>query len=67
MGEAAVESEVSGDQEAENIRDEDLEEEDGGPFVPTSANQEFAKGTDGSNPADAEPAAFPTANAQPRR
>jgi hypothetical protein len=66
MGEAAVESELSGDQEVENIRDEDLDDEEGGPFVTTSGNQEFAKGSDGSNPADAEPAAFPTANAQPR-
>jgi hypothetical protein len=67
LAEAAVGSEVSGDQEAENIRDEDIAEENGGPFVETTANQEFAKGTDGSNPFDAEPAAFPTANAQPRR
>ncbi len=67
LGEAAVSSETSGDQEAENIRDEDLDEEEGGPFVETSAEQEFAAGTDGSNPADAERETFPTANAKRRR
>ena len=64
LGEAAVASAVSGDQEDENIRDEDLPEESGGPFVTTSARQELARGTDGSNPEDAEPADFPTANAR---
>jgi hypothetical protein len=36
LGEAAVESATSGDQAAENIRDEDLTEEEGGPFIITS-------------------------------
>jgi hypothetical protein len=66
LGEAAVESATSGDQAAENIRDEDLDEEEGGPFVQTSARREFARGSDESNPEDAEPADFPTANA-PRK
>jgi hypothetical protein len=60
LGEGAVASAVSGDQEDENIRDEDVPEEEGGPFVNTSAEQQFAGGIDGSNPEDAEPAAFPT-------
>ncbi len=64
LGEAAVESVTSGDQADENIRDEDLAEEEGGPFVQTSGRQEFASGTDASNPPDAEPAAVPTANAR---
>ena len=64
LGEGSVGSAVSGDQEDENIRDEELAEEDGGPFVTTSARQELARGTDASNPEDAEPAAVPIANAR---
>ncbi|MHB8416741.1 MAG: hypothetical protein ACYDCL_01610 [Myxococcales bacterium] len=60
LGEAAVRSEVSGAQAAEDIRDEDLDEDEGGPFVEASAREELARGTDGSNPKDAEPAPFPT-------
>lgn len=60
LGEAAVESATSGAQADEDIRDEDLEEDEGGPFVTTSARQEFARGVDGSNPRDAERAALPT-------
>jgi len=66
LGEAAVESATSGDQAAENIRDEDVSEELGGPFVITPARREFARGTDPSNPPDAEPAPFPTATTQPK-
>jgi hypothetical protein len=66
LGEAAVESATSGDQAAENIRDEDLSEEEGGPFIVTSARREFAPGTDESNPEDAEPADFPTATSRPK-
>ena len=66
LGEAALESATSGDQAAENIRDEDVDEEAGGPFVETSARKEFAWGADESNPEDAEPADFPTANARPK-
>jgi hypothetical protein len=66
LGEAAVTSATSGDQAAENIRDEDLSEEEGGPFVITPARREFAPGTDESNPADAEPAPFPTATSRPK-
>ncbi len=64
LGEASVEAATSGDHAAENIRDEDFAEEVGGPFVQTSARQEFAGGTDASNPVDAEPAPFPMANAR---
>jgi hypothetical protein len=65
LGEAAVQSATSGDQAIEAIRDEDVSEEVGGPFVPSSARQEFAQGTDDSNPEDAEPADFPTATGRP--
>ena len=67
LGEGAVASATSGDQADENIRDEDLAEEEGGPFVETSARKEFASGTDASNPEDAEPAELPTANARRRK
>jgi hypothetical protein len=66
LGEEVLESATSGDQAAENIRDEDFPEDEGGPFVETTGRQEFAGGTDGSNPADAEPADFPTVS-PPRR
>jgi hypothetical protein len=43
----------------------EVPEEMGGPFVYTSAREEFARGTDKSNPRSAEKEAFPTANAHP--
>jgi hypothetical protein len=66
LGEASVASATSGDQADENIRDEDVSEEVGGPFVPTTAREEFARGTDASNPEDAEPAVFPTTHSTRR-
>jgi hypothetical protein len=48
-----------GEPVAEEQNDEVVPEELGGPFVETSAREEFADGTDESNPADAEPAALP--------
>ena len=66
MGEASVESATSGVQADEDIRDEDVPEDEGGPFVPSSGRKEFAHGTDASNPKDAEPADFPTPNRRRR-
>jgi hypothetical protein len=43
----------------------EVSEEMGGPFVYTSAREEFAKGIDKSNPRSAEKEAFPLANAHP--
>ncbi len=60
LGEASVESATSGDQADQNIHDEEVPEETGGPFVETDADEELADDEDESNPADAEPAAFPT-------
>src|SRR5713226_8724453 len=60
LGEEFVESATSGEQAAQDIRDEEVPEESGGPFVETSGRSEFAHGTDASNPKDAEPAPFPT-------
>jgi hypothetical protein len=62
LGEATVASATTGDQADEAIRDEDVPEEVGGPFVTTTAREEFALGPDASNPIDAEPAPFPTVN-----
>ena len=46
----------------------EVTEEQGGPFVPSSGKQEFAKGTDASNPRGARKEAFPTPNAiRPQR
>jgi hypothetical protein len=41
--------------------EEVVDEEIGGPFVTTSAREEFAEGTDESNPADAEAEPLPRA------
>jgi hypothetical protein len=60
LGEEFVESATSGEQAAEDMRDEEVPEESGGPFVETSGNSEFAYGTDASNPKDAERDPFPT-------
>jgi hypothetical protein len=60
MGEAFVRTATSGEQADEDMRDEEVPEERGGPFVETTAREEFARGTDESNPRDAEPAALPT-------
>src|ERR1700687_2787137 len=62
MGEEFVITATSGEQAAEDLRDQNFPEELGGPFVVTSARTEFAYGSDPSNPKDAERAAFPTAN-----
>ena len=60
LGEEFVASATSGEQAAEDMRDEEVPEESGGPFVETSGASEFAYGTDASNPKDAERAPFPT-------
>ncbi|HET6150675.1 MAG TPA: hypothetical protein VFH68_24255 [Polyangia bacterium] len=48
-----------GEPMAEEQNDEVVPEELGGPFVETSGREEFADGTDESNPADAERAPLP--------
>ncbi len=60
LGEEFVQSATSGEQAAQDIRDGEVPEESGGPFVETSGRSEFAYGTDASNPKEAEPAPFPT-------
>ncbi len=63
LGEAFVTTATSGEQADEDIRDQEVPEERGGPFVITPAGREFGRGTDASNPEDAEPAALPTTSA----
>ncbi len=62
LGAEFVRDVTSGNQGVADWRDEETEEERGGPFVITSAAVEMADGVDGSNPIDAEVAAIPTAN-----
>lgn len=59
MGEEVVATATTGEYEAEAVREQDLPEEVGGPFVETSAREEFAHGTDPSNPKGASREPFP--------
>ena len=61
LGEEFVMTATSGEQAAEDLRNQDVPEEVGGPFVETSGSTEFVYGSDPSNPQDAEPSAFPMA------
>lgn len=62
LGEGAVESMTGGDQGAEKLRDEELTEETGGPFVETTADTEFAY--DFAEPIEGEPEPFPVVSPQ---
>jgi len=62
LGAEFVRDVTSGNQSVADWRDEETEEERGGPFVITSGGVEYADGVDESNPIDAEVAAEPTAN-----
>jgi hypothetical protein len=57
--EAVVAMTTGGDQLADHLN-RDVEEDWGGPFVVTSANKEFAAGTDESNIEEATREPFPT-------
>jgi hypothetical protein len=58
LGEGFVLSATSGE-DPEEYYEREREEEEGGPFLETSAHTEFAYGVDESNPEDAEPAPWP--------
>jgi hypothetical protein len=64
LGEDFVGAATSGES-VDDARDEPVPEEDGGPFVTTTAESQFAHGTDGSNPEDAEREPFPTTSSRP--
>ena len=60
LGETFVEDVTGADDAATEHRADDALDDDGGPFVITTGAEEFASGTDASNPADAECEAVPT-------
>jgi hypothetical protein len=65
LAEEFLSSATSGEPSLQENRDNEVTDEAGGPFITTTARQEFAKGIDASNPPGAKKEAFPTANAQP--
>jgi hypothetical protein len=60
LGESVIEKATSGEDDGEDNLDQIVPEEQGGPFVETKAAQEFAHGTDASNPKGAKREPFPT-------
>jgi hypothetical protein len=66
LAEEFLTSATSAEASLPDALDSELPEETGGPFVFSSAKQEFARGTDASNPRNAKKEAFPTPNAVPR-
>ncbi len=59
LGEEVVAEATSAEHEGEDILNQEVPEERGGPFVETSGDQEFARGTDASNPKGASREPFP--------
>jgi hypothetical protein len=66
LAEGFLASATSAEDSLPETFENEVPEELGGPFVPSSGKQEFAKGTDASNPRGAKKEAFPTPNAVPR-
>jgi hypothetical protein len=62
LGEEFVETATSAEYNAEDVRDQFVPEEMGGPFVVERADRELAKEPDESNPPDATREPFPIAN-----
>ena len=59
LGESVVRAATSGEDDETETLSADVIEEEGGPFVPSTAGQEFADGTDESNPKGANREPFP--------
>lgn len=59
LGEQFVAAATSGEEEGEDRLDQIVPEEQGGPFVVTTAAQEMADDVDASNPEDATREPFP--------
>jgi hypothetical protein len=59
MGEEVVSTATTGEYEAEQVREQDVPEEVGGPFVETTGREEYGHGTDPSNPKGATREPFP--------
>jgi hypothetical protein len=62
LGEEYVRSVTSGEEQGVELRDEQVPEEEGGPFVESSASKEFSYAPD-----DGEPEPLPTANRPPTK
>jgi hypothetical protein len=61
LGESFVAAATSGEDASDDARDdEDEVDEQGGPFIESTSETEFADGTDASNPGDATREPFPT-------
>jgi hypothetical protein len=60
LAEEALETATSGEYDGEDRMNADVPEDVGGPFVQTTPKQEFAHGTDPSNPKSAKKEPFPT-------
>ena len=60
LGEEVIETATSGEYEGEDALNREVPEERGGPFVNTTGAEEFAHGTDASNPKGAKREPFPT-------
>jgi len=60
LGEDFVAAATSGRDVGQERLDQEVPEEEGGPFVETTGKVEFARGTDASNPRSAEREPFPT-------
>jgi hypothetical protein len=67
LGATYVENVTGADDAATEHRASDTPADDGGPFVVTSGDVEFAYGTDASNPPGAEREALPTVSASRSR
>lgn len=65
-GESFIQSATSGEGSATARHEEWTWEEEGGPFVPTEASEEFAAGLDESNIAEATREALPTTSSARR-
>lgn len=62
LGEEVLIAATSGDDAGEEMHEEVVPEEVGGPFVETTAAKELAPGSDESNPPDAEAEPLPRVN-----
>ena len=67
LGEGYVLSATSGGDGGSELAEEEVPEEEGGPFVETSGRIEFAHGVDESNPIGTEPAPLPTVSPMRKR
>jgi hypothetical protein len=61
LAEEFLESATSGNEVYEDVANDDVAEDFGGPFVVTRARDEYAQGTDASNPLDAKREPLPRA------